>query len=52
MTMDLFRRYGNLLQFDGTNQMQRILPALEMGYIAPDERSLSDLCLLYTSCAH
>ena len=41
--MDLFRRYGNLLQFDGTNQLQRTLPALEPGYIVPDERSLSDL---------
>lgn len=41
--MDLFRRYGNLLQFDGTSQLQRTLPALETGYIVPDERSLSDL---------
>lgn len=41
--MDLFRRYGNLLQFDGTNQLQRTLPALEPGYIVPDERNLSDL---------
>ena len=43
MTTDLFRRYGNLLRADGTNQLQRLLPALEAGYIVPDERSLSDL---------
>lgn len=41
--MDFFRRYGNLLKADGTNQLQRLLPALESGYIAPDERSLPDL---------
>ena len=41
--MDLFQRYGNLLRPDGTNQWQRTLPALESGYILPDERSLSDL---------
>lgn len=41
--MDLFRRYENLLQSDGTNQLQRTLPALEPGYIVPDERDLSDL---------
>ena len=41
--MDLFRRYGNLLKSDGTNQLQRTLPALEHDYIRPDERSLSDL---------
>ena len=41
--MDLFRSYGNLLKLDGTNQLQRTLPALEKGYIVPDERSLSDL---------
>lgn len=41
--MDFFRRYGNLLKPDGTNQLQRLLPALEMGYILPDERSFSDL---------
>lgn len=41
--MDLFRRYGNLLRQDGTNQRQRTLPALEPGYILPDERKLSDL---------
>ena len=40
---DLFRRYGNLLRIDGTNQLQRSLPALELGYIVPDERNLSDL---------
>ncbi len=40
--MDFFRRYGNLLKADGTNQLQRLLPALESGYIVPDERSLSD----------
>lgn len=43
MTIDLFRRYGNLLRSDGTNQLQRLLPALEADYIVPDERSLSDL---------
>jgi hypothetical protein len=43
MTIDLFRQYGNLLRFDGTNQSQRTLPALQQGYILPDERSLSDL---------
>lgn len=43
MTTDLFRRYGNLLRADGTNQLQRLLPALEADYIVPDERSLSDL---------
>lgn len=41
--MDRFQRYGNLLKADGTNQLQRILPALESGYILPDERSLADL---------
>ncbi len=41
--MDRFQRYGNLLKFDGTNQLQRLSPALESGYILPDERSLSDL---------
>ena len=29
MTTDLFRRYGNILRADGTNQLQRLLPALE-----------------------
>ena len=43
MTTDLFRRYGNLLRSDGTNQLQRLLPALEGDYIVPDERSFSDL---------
>lgn len=43
MTTDLFRRYGNLLRPAGTNQRQRLLPALEPDYIVPDERSLSDL---------
>jgi hypothetical protein len=43
MTTDLFRRYGNLLRSDGTNQLQRLLPALEANYIVPDERSFSDL---------
>jgi hypothetical protein len=43
MTPDLFRRYGNLLRADGTNQLQRLLPALEADYVVPDERSLSDL---------
>jgi hypothetical protein len=43
MTVDVFRRYGNLLRSDGTNQLQRLLPALEAGYVVPDERSLSDL---------
>lgn len=41
--MDLFRRYGNLLNLDGTNQLQRTLPALEADYIVADERDLSDL---------
>ena len=41
--MDFFRRYGHALKGDGTNQLQRALPALEPGYILPDERSLSDL---------
>ena len=43
MSTDLFRRYGNLLRSDGTNQRQRLLPALEADYIVPDERSFSDL---------
>lgn len=43
MTTDLFRRYGNLLRSDGTNQLQRLLPALEADYIVPDERVFSDL---------
>ncbi len=43
MTTDRFRRYGNLLRSDGTNQLQRLLPALEADYIVPDERSFSDL---------
>lgn len=41
--MDVFRRYGNLLRADGTNQLQRLLPGLEADYIVPDERALSDL---------
>ena len=41
--MDLFRRYGNLLRPDGTNQLQRLLPGLEADYVVPDERSLADL---------
>jgi hypothetical protein len=41
--MDLFHRYGNLLKSDGTNQLQRTLPALENDYIRPDERSPSHL---------
>jgi hypothetical protein len=41
--MDLFRRYGSLLKADGTNQLQRTPPALDEGYIRPDERSLSEL---------
>ena len=40
---DLFRRYGNLLRPDGTNQLQRLLPPLESDYIVPDERTLSEL---------
>lgn len=40
---DFFRRYGNLLKPDGTNQLQRLPPGLEAGYILPDERSLADL---------
>jgi hypothetical protein len=43
MSTDLFRRYGNLLRSDGTNQLQRLLPALEADYIVPDERAFSDL---------
>ena len=43
MSTDRFRRYGNLLRSDGTNQQQRLLPALEGDYIVPDERSFSDL---------
>ena len=43
MTTDLFRRYGNLLRSNGTNQLQRLLPALDADYIVPDERSFSDL---------
>lgn len=43
MTTDLFRRYGNLLRSDGTNQLQRLLPALEADYIVPDERAFADL---------
>lgn len=41
--MDLFRRYGNLLRPDGTNQLQRLLPGLEADYVVPDERSFADL---------
>lgn len=41
--MDLFRRYGHLLRADGTNQLQRLLPGLEAGYIVPDGRSLAEL---------
>lgn len=43
MTMDLFRRYGNLLRPDGTNQLQRLLPGLEADYVVPDERSFAEL---------
>jgi hypothetical protein len=43
VTTDLFRRYGNLLRADGTNQLQRLPPALDADYIRPDERSFSDL---------
>lgn len=43
MSTDLFRRYGNLLRPDGTNQLQRLLPALEADYVVPDERGLSEL---------
>ena len=39
MTTDLFRRYGNRCGLTGTNQLQRLLPALEADYIVPDERS-------------
>jgi hypothetical protein len=41
--MDLFRRYGNLLRPDGTNQLQRLLPGLEADYVVPDERSFAEL---------
>lgn len=41
--MDLFQRYGNLFKSDGTNQLQRTLPALEHDYILPDERDESQL---------
>lgn len=43
MSTELFRRYGSLLKQDGTNQLQRTLPALEEGYIRPDERTLPKL---------
>lgn len=43
MTLDVFRRYGNLLRPDGTNQLQRLLPALESDYVVPDERDFSAL---------
>jgi hypothetical protein len=43
VTLDAFRRYGNLLRPDGTNQLQRLLPGLESDYIVPDERTLSEL---------
>lgn len=43
--MDRFQRYGNLLRHDGTNQLQRLPPALESDYIVPDERSLADLLI-------
>src|SRR5262245_65787840 len=43
MTTNLFRRYRNLLRSNGTNQLQRLLPALDADYIVPDERSFSDL---------
>ncbi len=43
MTLDAFRRYGNLLRPDGTNQLHRLLPALEPDYIVPDERDFSAL---------
>jgi hypothetical protein len=43
VTLDVFRRYGNLLRPDGTNQLQRLLPALESDYVVPDERDFSAL---------
>ncbi|MFO1418200.1 MAG: hypothetical protein U1E83_05970 [Methylotetracoccus sp.] len=43
MSLDVFRRYGNLLRPDGTNQLQRLLPALESDYVVPDERDFSAL---------
>lgn len=43
MKADLLRRYGNLLHSDGTNQLQRLLPALEPDYVVPDERTFSEL---------
>jgi hypothetical protein len=43
VTMELFRRYGNLLRPDGTNQLQRLLPGLEADYVVPDERSFAEL---------
>jgi hypothetical protein len=43
MTEDVFSRYGNLLRAGGTNQLQRLLPALEADYIVPDERDFSAL---------
>lgn len=39
----LFERYGTLLRSGGTNQRQRTLPALETGYILPDERHIGAL---------
>lgn len=41
--MDLFQSFGNLLRADGTNQLQRTLPALERDYVLPDERDLARL---------
>jgi hypothetical protein len=43
VTLDVFRRYGNLLRPDGTNQLQRLLPGLESDYVVPDERDFSAL---------
>jgi hypothetical protein len=43
VSTDLFGRYLSLLKADGTNRLQRTLPALERGYVLPDERALPDL---------
>jgi len=39
----LFERYSNLVRAGGTNQLQRMPPAIEEGYIRPDERGPAEL---------
>jgi hypothetical protein len=39
----LFERYSNLVRAGGTNQLQRMPPSIEDGYIRPDERGQAEL---------